>query len=278
MNSTKTSLFNCPVCGQKLQRAEKSYRCPVGHCFDIAGNGYVHLLPANRMNSKEPGDDKSMVKARSEFLGKGYYAPLREALSRLCVQYAPHGAALLDLGCGEGYYTGGVIAALTDAKKAPLGAGIDIAKSAVKLAARQSPTAEFAVASVFHLPVGDNSMDLLLNCFSPLCIPEILRTLKPGGHFLYVVPGAMHLWGLKSAVYAQPYQNEVKETLYEGLRYVEIHHVEDTIHLSCKEDIDNLFRMTPYFWKTSKEDQDKLSGLDTLDTPISFDIHIYKKL
>ncbi|MEG0541668.1 MAG: 50S rRNA methyltransferase, partial [Angelakisella sp.] len=107
MNSTKTSLFNCPVCGQKLQRAEKSYRCPVGHCFDIAGNGYVHLLPANRMNSKEPGDDKSMVMARSEFLGKGYYAPLREALSRLCVQYAPQGAALLDLGCGEGYYTGG---------------------------------------------------------------------------------------------------------------------------------------------------------------------------
>jgi len=93
------------------------------------------------MNSKEPGDDKSMVKARWEFLGKGYYAPLREALSRLCVQYAPHGAALLDLGCGEGYYTSGVLAALTDAKKQLQKAGLSYTSDGTGKVINQLPKA-----------------------------------------------------------------------------------------------------------------------------------------
>lgn len=277
MSNSEPSLFLCPVCGLPLERYDKICRCTSGHCFDIAAGGYVHLLPANRMNSHEPGDDKSMVAARSRFLAKGYYAPLREALGRLCVQYAPIGAQLLDLGCGEGYYTAGMVQALADAGKQPRAAGIDISKSAVKLAARQSKATEFSVASVFHLPVADSSVDLAVNCFSPLGIPEILRVLRPGGHFLYVVPGKAHLWGLKCAVYDTPYPNEEKETPYSGFHYCEITLVEGNIHLDCAEDIDSLFRMTPYFWKTSRADGDKLQRLTTLDTPISFDIHVYAK-
>lgn len=278
MNSSDGSMFLCPVCGKPLQREEKSYRCPSGHCYDIAAGGYVHLLPTNRMNSREPGDDKNMVSARSRFLAKGYYTLLREALGRLCVQYAPPNVRLLDLGCGEGYYTAGMVQALTVAGKIPRVAGIDISKAAVKLAARQSKATEFSVASVFHLPVADSSVDLAVNCFSPLCIDEVVRVLRPGGQFLYVVPGKAHLWGLKCAVYDTPYSNEEKETPYHGLSYREISRVAGDIHLDCLEDIDSLFRMTPYFWKTSKEDGDKLQKLNTLDTSIAFDIHIYTKL
>lgn len=278
MNYSQTSLFTCPLCGKPLQRVDKSFRCPAGHCYDIAAGGYVHLLPANRMNSHEPGDDKNMVAARSRFLAKGYYTPLREALGRLCVQYAPARVRLLDLGCGEGYYTAGMVQMLTEAGKSPCAAGIDISKPAVKLAARQSKATEFSVASVFHLPVADSSVDIAVNCFSPLCIEEILRVLRPGGHFLYVVPGKAHLWGLKCAVYDTPYLNEEKETPYHGFRYREISRVAEDIRLDCAEDIDSLFRMTPYFWKTSKEDSDKLQKLTTLATPIAFDIHVYTKL
>lgn len=277
-NDTKPCLFLCPICGGALLRDDKSARCGKGHCFDIARGGYLHLLPANRMNSQEPGDDKEMVAARSRFLQKGYYAPLREALCSLCIKYAPNNVKFLDLGCGEGYYTGGVVDALRGAGKSPYSAGLDISKSAVKLAVKQSRTTEFSVASVFHLPVAGESMDILLNCFSPLCIDEVRRTLRRGGHFLYVVPGARHLWGLKSAVYDTPYLNEQKETTYDGFRYSEIFSLESDIRLTSQEDINCLFRMTPYFWKTSKADGAKLSGLETLDTKIAFDIHVYEKL
>lgn len=272
------TLFCCPICEKPLRRDEKSSQCAAGHCFDIASGGYVHLLPTNQMNSKEPGDDKGMVAARSRFLAKGYYEPLRKELVRLCVQYSPNNVSLLDLGCGEGYYTCGVVQALDDAGKSPASAGIDISKAAVKLAAKKSKSTEFAVASVFRLPIAQHSMDLLLNCFSPLCLEEIDRVLKPGGYFLYVVPGAEHLWGLKCAIYDNPYPNEQKETQYDGFAYAEIAHVQSSIRLDCNEDIEHLFRMTPYFWKTSRADQDKLLTIDTLETPIAFDIHVYRKL
>ena len=79
------SLFDCPLCGGALTRREGSYLCPVGHCFDIAREGYTYLLPVNRKHSRAPGDDKAMAAARHTFLEKGYYAPLCEELCQLAV-------------------------------------------------------------------------------------------------------------------------------------------------------------------------------------------------
>ena len=163
-----TSLFVCPLCGAALTRDERAYRCPAGHSFDIAREGYTHLLPANRKHSKAPGDDKAMAAARSAFLGKGYYAPLRDAICELGVSRTGDRPAVLDSGCGEGYYTAGLYQALLDAGKSPVMAGIDISKFILRLAAKREKRVEFAVASSYHLPVADASIDLLLNCFSPL--------------------------------------------------------------------------------------------------------------
>ena len=113
------SLFRCPLCQRALDRQENRYLCPQGHSFDRAAAGYVHLLPANKMHSKDPGDDKGMATARREFLSKGYYVPL---LNTLCTEISArtgNSPALLDTGCGEGYYTAGVYRALLDAGKAP---------------------------------------------------------------------------------------------------------------------------------------------------------------
>ena len=76
------SLFRCPLCGTPLEREETRWLCPNRHSFDRAAAGYVHLLPANKKHSKDPGDDKAMVAARSSFLDKGYYAPLRDSWRR----------------------------------------------------------------------------------------------------------------------------------------------------------------------------------------------------
>ena len=113
------SLFVCPICGAALEREPGRYCCPAGHSYDVAREGYTHLLPANRKHSKMPGDDKGMAAARSVFLSKDYYAALRDALCRLALDYAPEHPAVLDTGCGEGYYTSAVYRALRDAGKAP---------------------------------------------------------------------------------------------------------------------------------------------------------------
>ena len=271
------SLFRCPLCAAPLQREARAYRCPTGHSFDIAAEGHTHLLPVNQKNSKMPGDDKGMAAARSAFLNEGYYAPLRDALCRLSVALTGETCSLLDTGCGEGYYTAGIYHALCDAGKNATMAGTDISKFILKRAAKREKAIEFAVASSYHLPVGDESIDLLINCFSPLALEEFLRVLKPGGRFLYVVPSERHLWQMKEVLYDVPRPNEVKLTPYEGFRYLEVAEVRDTITVRGQEQIHALFQMTPYYWKTPKAGAERLAQLQTLTTEIAFDIHVYEK-
>ena len=272
------SLFCCPICSQALTREERAYTCPRGHSYDLSREGYTHLLPANRKHSAAPGDDKGMAAARRDFLSKDYYAPLRDALCREILSRSPEAPAVLDTGCGEGYYTAGIYRALLEAGKPPRMAGIDISKFILRYAAKREPDIEFAVASSYHLPVADGSADILLNCFSPLALEEFRRVLKPGGYFLYVVPAADHLWELKQVLYDRPYPNEEKETPYEGFAYEAVVPVEGTVHLPSQEDIAALFQMTPYYWKTPREGTERLSALSALDCRIAFRIHIFRKL
>ncbi|MEG0570895.1 MAG: methyltransferase domain-containing protein [Oscillospiraceae bacterium] len=269
--------FICPVCNKKLIQESNSFTCASGHCFDVSKYGYVNLLLANKMNSHDPGDDKDMVKSRASFLEKDYYRSLRTAIEQTAIKYTDKHAKVLDLGCGEGYYTAGLLCALNQADKSPDLYGVDISKAATKLAAKKCNQAHIAVASVFHLPIENESIDLMLNCFSPLCTDEINRCLKHDGVFLYVVPGQKHLWQLKCALYDKPYENERKDEEYSGLTFCGSVHIKEVIHLKSGEDIKNLFQMTPYCWKTSQHDRDKLFSKNELDTQIEFYINIYKK-
>ena len=274
------SLLRCPLCAQPLDRQDTRYLCPRGHSFDRAAAGYVHLLPANRKHSKNPGDDKEMVAARSAFLDKGHYAPLLEALSQAVtesVSHLPH-PVLLDSGCGEGYYTQGLFRALEEAGHQPRAAGVDLSKFALRRAAKRLPQGEFAVASVYHLPLADESVDALVNVFSPLAPTEFSRVLRPGGLFCYVVPSARHLWEMKQVLYARPYENPVKREDYPGFVWQGADQVRCTLSLSSNQDIMALFGMTPYAWKTPKEGVERLSALDHLDCQAGFDIHIYRKM
>lgn len=271
------SLFCCPLCAAPLEKTDRTYRCPRGHSFDRAREGYVHLLPANRMHSKAPGDDKAMAAARNRFLSGGWYAPLRDALCRLAVDHAPARPAVLDSGCGEGYYTAGVWAALAAAGKPPETAGVDLSKPSLRWTARREPRAEFAVASVYHLPVAPARVDLLLNCFSPLALEEFRRVLRPGGVFLYVVPAARHLWELKQVLYERPYPNPEEDIPYEGFDYLEVLPVEETLTIRSREPLLDLFQMTPYRWKTPRTGVERLEELEALDVTASFRIHVFRR-
>lgn len=272
------SLFRCPVCAAPLERGEHTCRCENGHSYDIAREGYTYLLPPNQKHSAAPGDDKGMAAARRDFLSKGYYSPL---LNTLCCQILSHSGdspAILDAGCGEGYYTAGIYQALRAAGKAPRMAGTDISKVILRAAAKRERGVEFAVASSYHLPLADGSVDILLDCFSPLALEEFRRVLKPGGTFMYVVPAADHLWEMKQVLYDRPYPNEEKETPYEGFSYEAIVPVDTVITLTSQADIHALFQMTPYYWKTPKAGAERLAALDRLTTRISFRVHIFRKL
>jgi len=274
------SLFRCPLCAAPLERTGHQYICPNRHSFDVAAAGYTHLLPANRKHSKNPGDDKEMVAARSAFLDKGYYAPLRDELCAAAVEGLAHIPApvVFDSGCGEGYYTAGLWSALTNTDHEPKIAGVDISKFALRKAAKRLPEGEFAVASVYHLPLANESVDLLTNVFSPLAVEEFARVLKSGGLFCYVVPSALHLWEMKQILYPNPYENPVKREDYPGFVWLGARQVRYTIHMEDPAHIMALFGMTPYAWKTPREGVERLRALSELDTQIGFDIHLYQKV
>ncbi|MBE6899627.1 MAG: methyltransferase domain-containing protein [Ruminococcaceae bacterium] len=272
------SIYRCPLCKTKLSKNERSLKCEHGHSFDISAEGYVHLLPANKMNSKIPGDSKEMAASRSAFLDKGYYEPLLLELEKTVLELAKgEEPAVLDCGCGEGYYTSNIAKELKNRIPKAKIAGFDISRPSVRRAAKRTKEVEFAVASVFDIPVSDGEFDILLNVFSPLSIGEYNRVLKSGGYYVYVVPAARHLWELKAAIYDVPYENKEEDTPYEGFEHIETRRVRYKTEIKTSEDIFALFQMTPYYWKTSAKGAEKLKKYESLLTEVAFDIHIYKK-
>jgi 23S rRNA (guanine745-N1)-methyltransferase len=200
-----------------------------------------------------------------------------EAMAATAVEQMPEGGVLFDSGCGEGYYTAGVKRALDAAGKAPQVSGIDISKFSLRWAAKRERSIAFAVASAYHLPIPDRSVDFLINCFSPLALSEFQRVIRPGGCFLYVVPGPKHLWELKEAVYDTPYENQEQTIPYEGFEYIRVQRVDGRITLPDRQTIQDLFGMTPYLWKTPKEGIERLNRLERLEVQISFDLHLFRK-
>ncbi len=272
------SLFLCPICGAPLLREGGVYRCAGGHSYDVAREGYVHLLPANRKHSRQPGDDRDMVAARSRFLGGGWYRHLLDALQELALRYAGgKEIVFLDAGCGEGYYTAGVVEALEAAGRTVRSAGVDLSKFALKKAARRSPETEFAVASVYHLPIADAAADLLLDCFAPLAAEEYRRVVKPGGVFLYVVPAPHHLMEMKNVLYEAPYENPDQQVAYEGFSYLEVIPAERTLRLEDSQAIRDLLGMTPYAWKTPQAGLERLAALEALTVTAAFRIHVFRR-
>lgn len=262
-------LFCCPVCRKELILEERTYRCENRHCFDKAKEGYVNLLMSGK-GADSHGDDKEMVSSRTRFLEGGYYKPLRDKICEIINSLNKSDTTLLDAGCGEGYYTGAYSEIATDC------VGVDISKSAVKHAAKSCKNASFAVASVYHLPLADNSFDVVVNCFSPNAPDEFSRVLKNGGILIYVVPAPRHLWELKEILYDTPYENVEKTEEYQGFELCKTLPVTTHFTLEANELIQALFHMTPYTWNTPKDGQERLRSINKLSVTADFRILVYK--
>lgn len=257
----------CPVCSKPLIFSETTARCDNGHCFDIAKEGYVNLLRGSKSGDKI-GDDKYSARSRRDFLNKGYYAPLKDALVDI---FRDKKGTLLDICCGEGYYTSalGQIDALDVF-------GFDIAREMIRLAAKRGKGTYF-VANMAAIPVADATFDYAVHLFAPFKEAEFARVLKPGGSLYTVIPGKDHLFGLKQALYDTPYHNDEKLPNTELLQLMDVQKVTSDITLENPQDIESVFRMTPYYFHTSQTDREKLKTYQSLYTPIEFVIAHYQK-
>jgi 23S rRNA (guanine745-N1)-methyltransferase len=270
-------IFICPVCGENLEISGKSYVCNNRHSFDISKSGYVNLLLSKHIGKAVHGDNKLMVRARRDFLDKGYYSPLCDAVCEETLKYGETGGHFLDAGCGEGYYTSAVKATFDRSEIAMDFVGIDISKGAAEFAAKRDKSISFAAASVFHLPIESGSCDVLLTMFAPYCGEEYLRVLKKGAAMVMAIPSENHLWELKQAIYATPYKNEVKPYELEGFDFIGSRRVTFDMELASSEDIQSLFSMTPYYYRTGKSEQERLAALTELTTKADFEVLTYRK-
>ena len=267
--------FVCPICKGELTDFEKFKKCPLGHSFDRAKEGYYNLLMARGGGTH--GDNDAMVKARRDFLLRGYYEPLREAVTRAVIEFTPSVGRVLDAGLGEGYYTDAFEKALRERDGDSLVFGFDISKCAVKYAAKRNPKLSLAVASSYSIPAADGSFNTVISIFSPLAREEIKRVLKVGGVFIFVYPGRRHLMGLKSAVYDTPRENEPMEPSLRGFGLVRSDRLSYEVTVSGNDAVSELFMMTPYAYRTGNAERERLSSLDAVATELEFYVDIYRK-
>lgn len=206
----------CPLCRQDLLLVDRVYRCAAGHSFDRAREGYVNLLL--RRPGPSVGDSREMLAARAAFLGAGHYQPLSDAVNReVLARLAERGVgAVLDVGCGTGYYLARLRRAAEGASP-PCAlelAGVDVARDAVRLAARACPGATFVVADAWRLlPVADGVVDVLLSVFSPHNPDEFARVLAGDGILLVAGPEPHHLRELRSLPGFLSVPEDKRETL-----------------------------------------------------------------
>ncbi len=264
--------YLCPLCGEKLHLEEKSYLCPRAHRFDIARQGYVNLLTVQQKHSLDPGDTRQQVLSRRAFLEAGFYAPISEELNRAALDYGARGE-ILDVGCGEGYYSARLAQALSE----PL-TGLDISKEAVRCAAAKYKGHHWLCATAAHIPVPDGSVGVLTSLFALTLPGEFRRVLCEGGLFLQVLAAEDHLLGLKSIVY-DSLTHKQKQTAPElpGFRLEESRRISFSFTLEG-EQIRSLFAMTPHLFRIGKAGAQRLAETQTLEDTASCILNIYRAI
>jgi 23S rRNA (guanine745-N1)-methyltransferase len=178
----------CPVCRADLVAEPATLRCPTGHSFDVARQGYVNLLAAL---GRPPlnADDASAVAARVDFLTAGHFVPVVGELAAMAAACWPAGL-IVDAGSGPGHYLGAAL----DAVPGAVGLALDSSVAALRRAARVHQRAAAIGWDVTERwPVRDGAAGVVLNVFAPRNAAEYARVLRRDGRLLVVVPGPGHL-------------------------------------------------------------------------------------
>ena len=264
----------CPLDSLPLHLHERSWRCENGHSYDVAKQGYVNLLPVQNKRSKDPGDSKAMVQARSHYLEQGYYQPLAQVLADTVLVHGNQ--SLLDAGCGEGYYLRYLIEQAEQSGVDLNIAALDISKWAVQAAARKDKRLSWMVASNSTIPLADNSVDTILCVFGFPVEAEFKRVLKPGGRLIMVDPASDHLKELKAIIYSE--QKSKKETLpvtSPEFKLISEQRLTFPVSLRSNQAIKDLLTMTPHLYRSSAEGREEVSKLESLDLTADIWVRVF---
>ena len=302
----------CPVCGADLCFEGQSLMCRGGekkHCFDIASSGYVNLLPPGKGKNSRTGDDKLMISARSGFLGKGYYEPLSRKLGDIIAGLAAEGrkpeVSVVDSGCGEGYHTCNMASTAVGNGVGTLAIGFDASKHGAAAASKRARReglfggwdtkcgdsgengkendfmkkagAFFAAGNIFTLPVKDSSVDFVVSMFAPIAGKENARILKDDGYLIVAAAGENHLYELRRVLYDEPRGSSGEVRTPDGFELVSRETLSYKTVVTGKNDIMCLFSMTPFYYRTSREDKAKLSELESLEITVETVFFVYRK-
>lgn len=273
----------CPLDGSALQQNDKSWSCDAGHSFDIARQGYVHLLPVQNKRSRDPGDNKEMIAARQRFLSAGFYQPIAEAVSCAVFDHAPSESLIscLDSGCGEGYY----LRYLAD--NAPENTdleliGLDISKwavlSAAKSAAKQDNSPAWVVGSNANLPVLAGTLDCILCLFGFPVYPEFSRVLKSGGEIVQVDAGPDHLRELREIIYPELKEPRPDQrAIPDEFKNLDTSLVRYSLTLPDKGSIADLLAMTPHLYRANAEGLARAAECESLTVTVEVTLRRIRK-
>lgn len=261
----------CPICKEQLNLVGRAWACPKSHSYDVARQGYVNLLPVQHKHSLDPGDTREQVLSRRAFLEAGFYAPIAEAIIQEGRALGITGE-ILDVGCGEGYYS----ARVSQALGLPL-TGLDISKEAVRCAAAKYKDARWLCATAAHIPVEDGSAGLLMSLFALTLPQEFWRVLGENGYFFQVLAAEDHLLGLKEIIYDQLTRKE-KNSVPElpGFALVKSRPIRFSFTVEGGQ-VQDLLAMTPHLFRMGKAGAQRLKQTESLTDTASCVLNIYRR-
>lgn len=244
-------LFQCPTCREPYERVEAhTLICPNGHTIDVNKKGSLNFLN----HAVDTEYDDAMLEARRRVLAAGLFDGIIKAVAD---QLPTEPQTLLDVGTGEGT----PLAKLLDLRhNQDVGIGFDISKAGVNLGTQLDSPAFFMVADLAHLPFNENSLDAIVEFFSPSAYDEFNRVLKPGGRLVKVIPNAGYLHELREMLYPvdssnHTYSNEKVLTRFmERYPQASQQTVTYTWEIPADKYVD-LLHMTPLHWGARPEAQ-----------------------
>lgn len=266
----------CPICHTSLTLRDKTYICHNRHSYDVSKDGYVNLHVVQHKHSHHAGDTTLSVPAGQRFLSKGFYESLRDGIGDIIDTVAP--MTMLDMGCGEGYYT---------SRLAQTGQviGLDIAKPAIITAAKTYKNTDigkniiWVVGTGAVLPLANSSMDVCTSFFSPLPKHEMLRVLKSGGHLLIATPAPHHLHALRKRLFdtVNPH-NPIKFVHELSPEFTLLNEWQiDTPMQLDSQSLSDLVDMTPYAYKARLDKKTDLKAEQDFHVVASFILYLFKK-
>ena len=267
------SAFACPICQENLTLIETSLKCSNRHSFDLAKFGYVNLAPQIKQSANY---DKENFQNRQQILEAGFYQAILEGISDILAT-KPSAKTVLDIGCGEGFYS----RKLQESHSDKIFYAFDISKDSVQIAAKSETNwaVNWFVGDLARLPIKDASMDILLDIFSPANYGEFRRVLSKDGILIKVVPTENHLKEIRQMVQDQltkkDYSNQdIKEHFQEHFSIQSSQIASLTKHITT-EQRQALLSMTPLLFHV---DQTKIDWSQLTEITIEAEILVGKAL